>query len=48
MNDLVFMSRPITQSFRNVLQLGVLEGGELLREVRQIGRDEDEFPLINL
>ncbi|MFB1011922.1 MAG: Na/Pi symporter [Thiopseudomonas sp.] len=47
MNDLGYVSR-ITQSLRNVLQLGVLEGGDMLREVRRLGGSEGEFPLINL
>lgn len=47
MNDLGYVSR-ITQSLRNVLQLGVLDGGDLLKEVRRLGVGEDEFPLIHL
>lgn len=47
MNDLGYVSR-ITQSLRNVLQLGALDDGELLREVRSLGTGEDEFPLIDL
>lgn len=48
MNDLGYVSR-ITQSLRNVLQLGMLdEEGNLLREVRQLGAEDHEFPLIDL
>jgi phosphate:Na+ symporter len=44
MHDLNYSAR-ITQSFRNVLQLGLAEGNELLREVRRLGSD-DGLPLI--
>lgn len=47
MNDLGYVSR-ITQSLRNVLQLGLSDGGDMLREVRRLDTNEDEFPLINL
>lgn len=48
MNDLGYTSR-ITQSLRNVLELGLVGENELLREVRRLGGAEDEdFPLINL
>ena len=47
MNDLGYVSR-ITQSLRNVLQLGVMDGGDLLREVRQMGNSGDGEPLIKL
>lgn len=46
MNDLGYVSR-ITQSLRNVLQLGVMEGGDLLREARKLSGD-DGVPLIKL
>lgn len=46
MHDLGYSSR-ITQSFRNVLQLGLADGDELLREVRRLGSD-DELPLIRM
>ena len=46
MNDLGYSSR-ITQSLRNVLQLGLVGDNELLREVRSLGGDDD-FPLIHL
>lgn len=44
MHDLGYSVR-ITQSFRNVLQLGLADGDELLREVRRLGSDDD-LPLI--
>lgn len=48
MNDLGYTSR-ITQSLRNVLELGLVGENELLREVRRLGGAEDEdSPLINL
>ena len=47
MNDLGYASR-ITQSLRNVLQLGLVGENELLREVRRLGGDDDDFPLIQL
>jgi len=48
MNDLGYTSR-ITQSLRNVLELGLVGENELLREVRRLGGDDEEdFPLINL
>ncbi len=47
MNDLGYASR-ITQSLRNVMQLGLVGENELLREVRRLGGDDDEFPLIQL
>ena len=47
MNDLGYVSR-ITQSLRNVLQLGILDGDDMLREVRKLGGDEDDLPLIRL
>ena len=47
MNDLGYVSR-ITQSLRNVLQLGMLGDSNLLREMRQLVVDEDDFPLISL
>ena len=47
MNDLGYSSR-ITQSLRNVLQLGLVGDNELLREVRSLGGDDDDFPLIHL
>lgn len=47
MNDLGYASR-ITQSLRNVLQLGLVGENELLREVRSLGGDDDDFPLINV
>jgi phosphate:Na+ symporter len=47
MNDLGYSSR-ITQSLRNVLQLGLVGENELLREVRRLGGDDDDFPLIQL
>ena len=48
MNDLGYSSR-ITQSLRNVLQLGLVGENELLREVRHLGgSDDDDFPLIQL
>ncbi|HHX35781.1 MAG TPA: Na/Pi cotransporter family protein [Gammaproteobacteria bacterium] len=47
MNDLGYASR-ITQSLRNVLQLGLVGENELLREVRHFSGDDDEFPLIKL
>ncbi len=46
MNDLGYCSR-ITQSLRNVLQLGLVGENELLRQVRSLGGDDD-FPLIHL
>lgn len=46
MHDLGYSVR-ITQSFRNVLQLGLADGDELLREVRRLGSD-DELPLIRM
>lgn len=46
MNDLGYVSR-ITQSLRNVLQLGIQGDNELLREARRLSAG-DEFPLINL
>ncbi|WP_417502429.1 Na/Pi cotransporter family protein [Marinobacter sp.] len=45
MHDLGYSVR-ITQSFRNVLQLGLADGDELLREVRRLGSDDDDSPLI--
>ena len=47
MNDLGYSSR-ITQSLRNVMQLGLVGDNELLREVRRLGGDDDDFPLIQL
>ncbi|MDY0206005.1 MAG: Na/Pi symporter [Pseudomonas sp.] len=48
MNDLGYSSR-ITQSLRNVLQLGLVGENELLREVRHLGGSgDDDFPLIQL
>ena len=47
MNDLGYASR-ITQSLRNVMQLGLLDDNQLLREVRRLGGDDDDFPLIQL
>lgn len=47
MNDLGYASR-ITQSLRNVMQLGLVDDNELLREVRRLGGDDDNFPLIQL
>ena len=47
MNDLGYASR-ITQSLRNVMQLGLVDENELLREVRHLGGDDDDFPLIQL
>lgn len=47
MHDLGYASR-ITQSFRNVLQLGLADGNELLREVRRLGSDDDDLPLIRI
>ena len=47
MNDLGYASR-ITQSLRNVMQLGLVDDNELLREVRRLGGDDDDFPLIQL
>ena len=47
MNDLGYASR-ITQSLRNVMQLGLVGENELLREVRRLGGDDDDFPLIQL
>lgn len=47
MNDLGYSSR-ITQSLRNVMQLGLVGENELLREVRRLGGDDDDFPLIQL
>ncbi len=46
MHDLGYSVR-ITQSFRNVLQLGLADGDELLREVRRLGSDDD-LPLIRM
>lgn len=46
MHDLGYSAR-ITQSFRSVLQLGLADGDELLREVRRLGSD-DELPLIRM
>jgi len=46
MHDLGYSVR-ITQSFRNVLQLGLADGEELLREVRRLGSD-DGLPLIRV
>ncbi len=45
MHDLNYATR-ITQSFRNVLQLRLADGNELLREVRLLSSDDDESPLI--
>ncbi len=45
MHDLGYSVR-ITQSFRNVLQLGLADDDELLREVRRLGSDDDDLPLI--
>ena len=45
-NDLGYTSR-ITQSLRNVLQLGLIEENELLRELRKLGGYSDS-PLIEL
>lgn len=45
MNDLGYASR-ITQSLRNVLQLGLVGENELLREVSPLGGEDDDFPLI--
>lgn len=47
MNDLGYVSR-ITQSLRNVLQLGLVEEGELIREVRRLGLRDEELPLTHL
>jgi phosphate:Na+ symporter len=47
MHDLNYSAR-ITQSFRNVLQLGLADGNELLREVRRLGGDDDDLPLIGM
>lgn len=47
MNDLGYASR-ITQSLRNVMQLGLVDDNELLREVRRLGGDDDDFPLLQL
>lgn len=46
-NDLGYSSR-ITQSLRNVLQLGLMEENELLRELRNLGSSEGDGPLIRL
>ena len=46
MNDLGYVSR-ITQSFRNVLLLGLAGDNELIREVRRLGGGDDG-PLIQL
>ncbi|OEY65400.1 Na/Pi cotransporter family protein [Marinobacter sp. X15-166B] len=46
MHDLSYATR-IIQSFRNVLQLGLADGNELLREVRRLGGD-DGLPLIRM
>lgn len=45
MHDLNYSAR-ITRSFRNVLQLGLADGNELLREIRRLGGDDDDLPLI--
>ncbi len=45
MHDLGYSVR-ITQSFRNVLQLGLADGDELLRGVRRLGSD-DGLPLLS-
>jgi phosphate:Na+ symporter len=47
MHDLGYSSR-ITQSFGNVLQLGLADDNELLREVSRLGGDDDDLPLIQL
>tara|TARA_R110002110_G_C13418160_1_gene714214 strand:+ start:246 stop:389 length:144 start_codon:yes stop_codon:yes gene_type:complete len=47
MHDLGYSVR-ITQSFLNVLQLGLADGDELLREARRLGSDDDELPLIRM
>ena len=47
MNDLGYASR-ITQSLRNVLQLGAVGEHELLREVSRLGGEDNELPLILL
>lgn len=47
MNDLGYASR-ITQSLRNVLQLGAVGEHELLREVGRLGGEDNELPLILL
>lgn len=47
MNDLGYASR-ITQSLRNVLQLGLVGDNELLREVSRLGGGDDDAPLIAL
>ncbi|MDM1708516.1 Na/Pi cotransporter family protein [Thiopseudomonas alkaliphila] len=46
MNDLGYCSR-ITQSLRNVMQLGLSQEGDLLREMRRLS-DNDEMPLISV
>jgi phosphate:Na+ symporter len=47
MHDLGYSSR-ITQSFGNVLRLGLTDDNKLLREVSRLGGDDDELPLIRL
>ena len=47
MHDLGYASR-ITHNFRNVLQLGLIDGDDLLREVSRLGGDDDELPLIRV
>jgi phosphate:Na+ symporter len=47
MHDLGYASR-ITHNFRNVLQLGLTDGDELLREVGHLGGEGDDQPLIRV
>lgn len=45
MHDLNYSAR-ITQGFRNILQLGLADGNELIREVRRLGSNNDDLPLV--
>ena len=47
MHDLGYASR-ITHNFRNVLQLGLADGDELLREVSHLGGEGEDQPLIRV
>ncbi len=47
MHDLGYASR-ITHNFRNVLQLGLADGDELLREVGHLGGEGEDQPLIRV
>ncbi|UQG61514.1 Na/Pi symporter [Marinobacter sp. M3C] len=47
MHDLGYAIR-ITHNFRNVLQLGLADGDELLREVGHLGGEGDDQPLIRV